>query len=102
MNPTETLAAKEKQKADQGEVPAVGVRRPRPHRTAGALVYNDAFNNLRPRQFDGSHLDFPGMSRAVTLASTRRMPSGGHDRRQHAAGPRASGPARRSRWPPPA
>ena len=30
-------------------------------------TYNDAFNNLRPRLFDGSHLEFPGMSKAVTL-----------------------------------
>jgi N12 class adenine-specific DNA methylase len=25
-------------------------------------LYNDNFNNLRPRLFDGSHLDFPGMT----------------------------------------
>jgi N12 class adenine-specific DNA methylase len=29
--------------------------------------YNDTYNNLRPRLFDGSHLDFPGMSKAITL-----------------------------------
>ncbi len=27
-------------------------------------IYNNTFNNLRPRQFDGSHLTFPGMSPA--------------------------------------
>ena len=30
-------------------------------------IYNDTYNNLRPRLFDGSHLDFPGMSQAITL-----------------------------------
>jgi N12 class adenine-specific DNA methylase len=29
--------------------------------------YNDTYNNLRPRLFDGSHLDFPGMNRTITL-----------------------------------
>ena len=38
VNQEETLAAKEKQKADQGEVQAVGVLRPRPHRAAGAAL----------------------------------------------------------------
>ena len=30
-------------------------------------LYNDTYNNLRPRLFDGSHLDFPGMNRTITL-----------------------------------
>lgn len=30
-------------------------------------IYNDAYNNLRPRLFDGSHLVFPGMSQGITL-----------------------------------
>ena len=30
-------------------------------------LYNDAYNNLRPRLFDGSHLDFPGMNQTITL-----------------------------------
>jgi N12 class adenine-specific DNA methylase len=30
-------------------------------------LYNDTYNNLRLRAFDGAHLDFPGMSRAVSL-----------------------------------
>jgi N12 class adenine-specific DNA methylase len=30
-------------------------------------IYNDTYNNLRPRLFDGSHLEFPGMSEAFTL-----------------------------------
>jgi N12 class adenine-specific DNA methylase len=30
-------------------------------------IYNDNFNNLRPRLFDGSHLQFPGMNQTITL-----------------------------------
>ena len=32
-----------------------------------ARIYNDRFNNLVPRAFDGSHLQLPGASAAVTL-----------------------------------
>jgi Type III restriction enzyme, res subunit len=30
-------------------------------------LYNDTYNNLRPRLFDGSHLDFPGMNQTIEL-----------------------------------
>ena len=30
-------------------------------------MYNDTYNNLRPRLFDGSHLDFPGMNQNIKL-----------------------------------
>jgi N12 class adenine-specific DNA methylase len=30
-------------------------------------LYNDTYNNLRPRLFDGSHLDFPGMNQNIKL-----------------------------------
>jgi Type III restriction enzyme, res subunit len=32
-------------------------------------LYNDTYNNLRPRLFDGSHLTFPGMNQTITLRS---------------------------------
>ena len=35
-------------------------------------LYNDTYNNLRPRLFDGSHLDFPGMNRIVQLRAHQR------------------------------
>ena len=39
-----------------------------PERTEHLVrLYNDHFNNLRPRLFDGSHLDFPGMNQSLTL-----------------------------------
>jgi N12 class adenine-specific DNA methylase len=28
-------------------------------------LYNDTYNNLRLRLFDGSHLAFPGMNRTI-------------------------------------
>jgi N12 class adenine-specific DNA methylase len=30
-------------------------------------IYNDTYNNIRPRSFDGSHLEFPEMNPAITL-----------------------------------
>ncbi|WP_018240611.1 helicase-related protein [Ensifer sp. BR816] len=39
-----------------------------PHRTDRlARVYNDRFNNIAPRKFDGSHLKLPGASGAFVL-----------------------------------
>lgn len=39
-----------------------------PHRTDRlARVYNDRFNNIAPRRFDGSHLNLPGTSGAFVL-----------------------------------
>jgi N12 class adenine-specific DNA methylase len=30
-------------------------------------IYNDTFNSIRPREYDGSHLMFPGMNPEITL-----------------------------------
>lgn len=30
-------------------------------------LYNDKFNSIRPREYDGSHLQFPGMNREIKL-----------------------------------
>src|SRR5437016_12339059 len=39
-----------------------------PDRTESLVrLYNDTYNNLRPRLFDGSHLDFPGMNQTIQL-----------------------------------
>ena len=35
-------------------------------------LYNDTYNNLRPRLFDGSHLDFPGMNETIRLMAHQR------------------------------
>ncbi len=63
LNPTETAAAREKQKLIKEKFKAWIFADP--DRTERLVRdYNDTYNNLRPRLFDGSHLDFPGMSKA--------------------------------------
>ena len=90
VNADETLAAREKQKLIRERfrswVFADADRTERLVRT-----YNDAFNNLRPRLFDGSHLDFPGMSAALTLRPHQadavwRQVSAGNTLLAHAVG----------------
>jgi N12 class adenine-specific DNA methylase len=64
VNQEQTLSAKEKQKLIKERFREWVFADP--DRTERLVrVYNDAFNNLRPRQFDGSHLDFPGISQAA-------------------------------------
>ncbi|MHC5537652.1 helicase-related protein [Singulisphaera rosea] len=66
VNQEETLAAREKQKLVKERFK--GWIFSDPDRTERLVrIYNDTYNNLRPRLFDGSHLEFPGMSRAITL-----------------------------------
>ena len=66
VNPEATLAAKEKQKQIKERFRAWIFTDP--ERTERLVrLYNDTYNNLRPRLFDGSHLDFPGMNQAITL-----------------------------------
>lgn len=66
VNPTETLAAKEKQKLIKEKFKAWVFTDP--DRTERLVrVYNDTYNNLRPRLFDGSHLTFPGMNPNIAL-----------------------------------
>jgi len=66
INPEETLAAREKQKLIKERFRSWVFADP--DRTERLVrTYNDAFNNLRPRVFDGSHLDFPGMNQELAL-----------------------------------
>ncbi|HYV38749.1 MAG TPA: hypothetical protein VE988_23895 [Gemmataceae bacterium] len=66
VNQEATLAAKEKQKQIKERFKAWIFTDP--ERTERLVrIYNDTYNNLRPRLFDGSHLDFPGMNQAITL-----------------------------------
>jgi N12 class adenine-specific DNA methylase len=66
VNKEETLAAREKQKLVKERFRSWVFADP--DRTERLVrVYNDAFNSLRPRLFDGSHLDFPGMNQTVRL-----------------------------------
>jgi N12 class adenine-specific DNA methylase/SAM-dependent methyltransferase len=66
MNQEATLAAKEKQRAIKEQFRQWVFADP--DRTERLVrLYNDTYNNLRPRHFDGSHLAFPGMSAAIAL-----------------------------------
>ena len=66
VNQDETLAAREKQKLLKERFRSWTFTDP--ERTEQLVrIYNDTYNNLRPRLFDGSHLDFPGMNRTITL-----------------------------------
>ncbi|HTU22725.1 MAG TPA: DEAD/DEAH box helicase family protein, partial [Gemmataceae bacterium] len=66
VNQEETLAAREKQKLIKERFKSWLFSDPdRAERLV--RIYNDTYNNLRPRLFDGSHLGFPGMSDAFQL-----------------------------------
>ena len=66
VNQDATLAAREKQKLIKEKFR--GWVFADPDRTERLVrLYNDTYNNLRPRLFDGSHLDFPGMNQTITL-----------------------------------
>ena len=65
-NPEATLAAREKQKLIKERFRSWVFSDP--DRTERLVrTYNDTYNNLRPRLFDGSHLDFPGMNQTIRL-----------------------------------
>lgn len=38
-------------------------------------VYNERFNSIRPREYDGSHLTFPGMNPEIELRPHQKMQS---------------------------
>src|SRR6202789_2040652 len=66
VNQEATLAAREKQKLIKERFRAWVFADP--DRTERLVrLYNDTYNNLRPRLFDGSHLDFPGMNPNIHL-----------------------------------
>jgi N12 class adenine-specific DNA methylase len=95
VNQTETLAAKEKQRAIKERFKAWVFDDPdRAERLV--RIYNDAFNSLRPRLFDGSHLEFPGMSKAFELRQHQkdavwRCMTGGNTLLAHVVGGGKSG-----------
>jgi hypothetical protein len=62
---TATFAAREKWQAIRDEF-RMWVYRDDARRDRLLRIYNEAFNTVRPRTWDGSHLHLPGMSRAVT------------------------------------
>src|SRR5262249_36999858 len=66
INQEATMAAREKQKLIKERFRSWVFSDP--DRTERLVrIYNDTYNNLRPRLFDGSHLDFPGMNQTIAL-----------------------------------
>jgi N12 class adenine-specific DNA methylase len=66
INQQETLAAREKQKRIKERFRSWIFSDP--ERTERLIrIYNDTYNNLRPRLYDGSHLEFPGMNEDLSL-----------------------------------
>lgn len=66
VNQEATLAAREKQKLIKEQFRCWLFKDA--ERTERLVrLYNDTYNNLRPRLFDGSHLDFPGMNQTIRL-----------------------------------
>jgi N12 class adenine-specific DNA methylase len=66
LNQEATLAAREKQKLIKERFRSWIFSDP--ERTERLVrLYNDIYNNLRPRLFDGSHLNFPGMNQTIRL-----------------------------------
>jgi N12 class adenine-specific DNA methylase len=66
VNQEATMAAREKQKLIKERFRSWVFSDP--DRTERLVrIYNDTYNNLRPRLFDGSHLDFPGMNQNIKL-----------------------------------
>ncbi|MFV0444945.1 MAG: hypothetical protein ACK5Q5_15335, partial [Planctomycetaceae bacterium] len=90
INQEATLAAREKQRLIKERFRSWVFSDPdRAERLV--RVYNDLYNNLRPRLFDGSHLDYPGMSRSIQLrphqdAAVWRAMSSGNTLLAHAVG----------------
>lgn len=65
VNPVATLAAREKWQAIRDEF-RMWVYRDDDRRDRLLRIYNDTFNQVVVRRFDGSHLHLPGMSTVVT------------------------------------
>ncbi|MEZ6104461.1 MAG: DEAD/DEAH box helicase family protein [Pirellulaceae bacterium] len=90
VNQEETLAAREKQKRIKEKFREWTFADP--DRTERLVrIYNDTYNNLRPRLFDGSHLEFSGMNQTIQLRPYQkdaiwRIMSSGNTLLAHAVG----------------
>ena len=66
LNKKETILASQKQDMIKEKFKD-WIFRDRERREMLVSIYNEKFNSIRPRQFDGSHLEFPGMNPEITL-----------------------------------
>jgi N12 class adenine-specific DNA methylase len=90
VNQEETLSAREKQRRIK-ETFRSWVFTDAERTESLVRIYNDTYNNLRARLFDGSHLSFPGMDQTITLrphqtAAVWRGMSAGNTLLAHAVG----------------
>jgi N12 class adenine-specific DNA methylase/2'-5' RNA ligase len=91
INEKETLAAREMQQQLKDRFREWVWQDPGRAETLGRL-YNDEFNSLRLREYDGSHLELPGMSASIKLrphqknAIWRVVSSGGNTLLAHVVG----------------
>ena len=66
LNKKETMLASQKQDAMKAAFKD-WIFRDQQRRERLVRVYNDRFNSIRPREYDGSHLNFPGMNPEIEL-----------------------------------
>ena len=66
LNKKETTLASQKQEAIREAFKDWIFREPK-RRAALTAKYNEMFNSIRPREYDGSHLKFPGMTPDIEL-----------------------------------
>ena len=71
MNQQETIAAREAQQKIQDRF-SEWIWQDEERATRLARIYNDRFNNIRLRTYDGSHLTFPGLNRSLLAAERSR------------------------------
>ena len=71
LNEKETAIAQQKQEAI-GEAFKDWIFKDRLRREALCRKYNDKFNNIRPREYDGSHINFVGMNPEIALRPHQR------------------------------
>ena len=70
-NHKETIAVREKQRTLQNMFKEWIFNEPE-RRNRLVSFYNDTFNNIRLREYDGSHLTFPGMNPEIELRSHQK------------------------------
>ena len=66
LNKKETILAGQKQDMIKEKFKD-WIFKDRERREMLVTIYNERFNSIRPRQYDGSHLEFPGMKPEITL-----------------------------------
>ena len=66
LNKKETMLASQKQESIREKFKDWIFQEPK-RRNILCKKYNEIFNSTRPREYDGSHLKFPGMTESITL-----------------------------------